>query len=128
MALTLTTLNAAVSLTTQSVGNAVKTTFQSTSTAFRLHASITNGAGSGNPQLKTRLRYAVSTFNITTAQAMVQLQRDAETLDLIPGAMPAEVKIRSTDANDAFGTYLYTWLENPAYPVATVVTVTLAEG
>lgn len=128
MALTVTTLNNAVALTAGGISNAVKTTFQAASTAFRLHASITNGAKAGNPQNATVLRFCVSPISVTAAQAAIQFQQQADRLDLQPPAAPGEIQCRATDLRDAYGTYLYTWLESPLYDVAETVSVIAVEG
>lgn len=116
-----------VGVTAAPTSNPVKTSLQAATTAYSMHASLTNGAKSGNNQKKVVLWHAVSPFSITTAQAVVQLLQQARRFEIIPHTSPGNIQITKSDMFQADGGFHYIWTEEPLLDIAATLTVVLTE-
>lgn len=105
--------------------NPTKTTLQTTSTAFSVGVSATNGNSSGNAQSTIRVYIANCPFSITAAQAPSQLKKEAAILEVKPHESPNGTTIENSSLLARKGGYVYVWLEIPN--VTYTITAILAE-
>lgn len=106
----------------------VKTTLQGTTTVISVSAQLTNGAAYGDPAKAVRVHYATTPFDLTVAEALVQLRgRDTDYIEATPANAPGGIKISSSEPISVKGGYGYIWLSYPKLLAAGTVTINLVE-
>lgn len=104
-----------------------KVTAVTTTTIFLITARVTNGAGEYDQGNRIRIWYASSHFNLTAANAVLQLNKDASFLDIVPKREGGGVSIRSSLTELRNGEYIYFWCDIPGVTVAQTLDVSLVE-
>lgn len=133
--MTTTTLNNAQSIgTSTNVGprlHPVKTTLQAGTTAFSITTLLTMANAKAIPgQSLVRVWYISSPYNLTAAQATTQLAQAARFVEVRPNTDPLTqglISSRNSFIEAVQGSYVYTWLELPAFADAATLTTTLVE-
>lgn len=105
----------------------IKLTLQTTTTAFVICGRMTNGAAAYNQREELRIWYTTSSFSITAAQAILQLNKTARYVDLRKSSLNAGVVIQDSSLEPVTGASLYIWCDVPNSTVAQTLDVNAVE-
>lgn len=118
--------NAGGDLTFATAG--MKTTKQTTTTAFSISARLTNGAGSYSLSNRPVIRYTSSPFSVAyTAAPLLFRNGGSRYLELVPGCEGNLAVSRTSDIETVNGDYIYIWVDAPTVTVAQTLDITLFE-
>lgn len=104
-----------------------KITLNAATTCFVITPRITNGAASYDPANEIIVRYSTSSFSITAAQAVSQLDCTSRYVPVKMKPNNGAVAIKDSSLEPVTGGYLYLWCEIPKLSVAATLDVNVVE-
>lgn len=105
-----------------------KVTVNVATTAFVISGRVTNGTGNYPQTLYVRIWFTSSSFSVTAAQAVDQLNRaPARYLDLPLKEAAGQVTIKDSMLEVLTGGYIYLWCEVPTMTTAATLDVNVVE-
>lgn len=104
-----------------------KITLNAATTAYVITPRLTNGAAAYDPAQVVRVWYTTSSFSLTAAQAVAQLDTTARYIDVRFKPLNGQVNIKDSTLENVTGGYLYLWCDVPNLATAATLDVNAVE-